>query len=155
MASVFLRIRRLHTGRHPTEADAQGACLHGTVRPIPGRRASNGGKVAFAAAVYPGIRRNGRCAVVVMHCRHHLASVARRVRDRTVEEDVHAGALGNHVEAAFDRLRICWRPYASRPQPGALPRRCVLSRNCRKTLSIRPASGSLLSESRFPELMKA
>jgi hypothetical protein len=42
-----------------------------------------------------------------MHCcRHHLASVARRVRDRAVEEDVHAGALGNHVEAAFDRLRI-------------------------------------------------
>jgi len=42
-----------------------------------------------------------------MHCcRHHLASVACRVRDRAVEEDGHAGALGNHVEGAFDRLRI-------------------------------------------------
>ncbi len=42
-----------------------------------------------------------------MHLRrHHLASVARRVRDRAVEEDVHAGPLGNDVEAALDRLRV-------------------------------------------------
>jgi hypothetical protein len=100
-------VRQRQAGRPPTEADAQGACLHGTVRPVSGRRASKGSEVAFAAAVYPGPRRNGRCAVVVMHCcRHHLASVARRVRDRAVEEDVHAGTLGNYVEAAFDRLGI-------------------------------------------------
>ena len=100
-------MRQRQAGRHPTEAHAQGACLHGTVRPVLGRRASKGGEVAFAAAVHPGTRRNGRRAVVVMHCcRHHLASVARRVRDRALEEDVHAGALGYNVEAAFDRLRI-------------------------------------------------
>jgi hypothetical protein len=33
-------------------------------------------------------------------------SCSRRVHDRAVEEDVHAGAVGNHVEAALDRLRI-------------------------------------------------
>src|SRR5216683_2249771 len=57
-------VRQRQTGRDPAEAHAQGACLHRTVRPIPGRRAGKGGEVAFAAAVHPGTRRNGLGAVV-------------------------------------------------------------------------------------------